>query len=490
MDRFELFHHIKDLIQYSEAYFVGKRYNPFQVLVSPLYLGILNESIFNRDGEQISIAKENNYVQLLKRRIKSIRDQLIYRASINKYSLKGPVLFFPVEPTHIIQFKPVWEIFLKKRKPFLIVTNRIHIFRSLKQQYPIIFTASFRRIKNEQEFKELHLLQRQVLTDYELVNQGRLPLKKIHLLLQIHESNAWSLSHQLIEIMDLVKPVAIVAGYDITYEGRLLTLLAKDRKISTNCIMHGSITGEPLDTMHIVDHFYLFGEAAKKDLISKGTPASQLVVTGAPYLDQIEYSNKNIHPLLKKNILLTESKPYFLIAMSGPGHSTSYAHFQVILENLFAIAAKYPEVQWVIKMHRKDQIENYKEVLNRYSDHKIHIVKHNEIGFPKSIFQWLQGATVLLTGTSTVAVEAMAIGIPVITMDFMKEYKMVDFIDLGSTIHVTNTQQLEVSVENIVKKPEVYKSTSKKAAIYASQFFYKSGASASERIVQYIESDQ
>ena len=42
----------------------------------------------------------------------------------------------------------------------------------------------------------------------------------------------------------------------------------------------------------------------------------------------------------------------------------------------------------------------------------------------------------MLTGASAVAVEAMLMDVPVVTMDFCNEIHGVDFIDAGATIHV------------------------------------------------------
>jgi len=494
MDRFTAFDFLNKTIQESYSCFNDATFNPLDVLISPIYIEIINRFYKGKDVGKINLKqsrlqKMTAYAQI---KLQPIKDFFTPKTSINKQALKNPILFFPVEPSHIVQFEPIWDALQNKAIPYVVITTKKTIYESQKEKKrPVIWMNSSKRILNKKKYQDA------LVAVYEFLNNCLQKDNKKDAFYNVIKEIAlsrieviWNLSERINQIFDAFSPCCVVPGYDITPEGRLLSILSRSHNIPSYCVMHGSITGEPLDTIHIVDHFCLFGEAAKLDLIAKGVSSAQLIVTGAPYLDKFENKQNGIHPLLKQNLSLTESKPYFFIATSGPGHSTSHAHFQLILENIFKVAARYPESQWVIKMHRKDRIENYKEVLSRYKNHHIHIVEHNAPGFPKSIFEWLQGATALLTGTSTVALEAMSMGIPVVTMDFMDEYKMVDFIDLGTTVHVTDLEKCSKVIGQLTEAPHFFKSINERAKVYASQYFYKSEISASENIVNHITSNK
>jgi predicted glycosyltransferase len=75
---------------------------------------------------------------------------------------------------------------------------------------------------------------------------------------------------------------------------------------------------------------------------------------------------------------------------------------------------------------------------------------HDAAGFPSDIFDWLQGCSMILTGASTTAIEAMALDIPVITMDYCNELYSIDFIDAGATIHVTHASGLVAAVRQVM----------------------------------------
>jgi len=490
MDRFDDFNLLRQVIQRSQPFFCSALFNPMDVLISPIYIGKINYSYKKQDIQvvesgQSTIRKIKAYAQV---RLRPVKECFIPKTNINKQLLENPIVFFPVESSHVVQFEPIWTLLQSKGMPFIVITTKKAIYKSQREKKrPIIWLNSSQLISDGEKYKSmLGALNEFLSSDFRKDNKNKAFYNLINEILQSKLKVIWNLSERINQIFDKFSPCCVIPGYDITPEGRLLTFLARNRSIPSYCIMHGSITGEPLHTMHIVDHFCLFGEAAKCDLIAKGVDPAQLIVTGAPYLDKFEHKKSGIHPLLKQNLSLTESKPYFFIATSGPGHSTSHAHFQVILENVFEVATRYPDTQWVIRMHLKDRIENYQEVLNRHKNHQIHIIENTASGFPQSIFEWLQGATALLTGTSTVALEAMSMGIPVVTMDFMEEYKMVDFIDLETTIHVTNRETLIRVIRQLTETPHVFETVNERAKAYTAQYFYKSEISASENIVNYI----
>src|SRR4029079_7481214 len=133
-----------------------------------------------------------------------------------------------------------------------------------------------------------------------------------------------------------------------------------------------------------------------------------------------------------------------LVATSGPGHRISHEHHQVVIANLARLSAEFPDVPLVVKLHRKDRLEYYQQALDRR--HRLILVREESSGFPRGIFEWLSGCSVVLTGASPVAVEAMLMDVPVVTMDFCQEIRGVDFIDAGATTHVQTSDALSEAV--------------------------------------------
>jgi UDP-N-acetylglucosamine 2-epimerase len=174
-------------------------------------------------------------------------------------------------------------------------------------------------------------------------------------------------------------------------------------------------------------------------------PSSRVVVCGAPNLDNRPRQTGLIHPLLQARLGLQPGRPWILVATSGPGHRISHKHHQIVIENLARLSAELADVPVVVKLHRKDRLEYYQQTLQKRR-HRLILVREESSGFPRGIFEWLTGCSVVLTGASTVAVEAMLMDVPVVTMDFCQEIRGVDFIDCGATTHVQTLDALSEAV--------------------------------------------
>lgn len=481
VDRYEIFKELKRLIEFGDSHFENEYFNPFQILVSTLFtqsVTYLNQSNGNLDIQ--SISKESLLsVQKLKWKLKYLKDKA--RHNLNSYNLNQPVLFLPVEPTHISQMKPVFESLKDLNANFLIVTNRMSIFNLVKDSYNCIFLPKKVTLLPSTQEVKLIKLSKQVLSEFKQNASIPLPIDFIQHLIEKEMNSLVNLYEQFEKIVIHTKPSNVFVGNDSTREGRLMTFLArKKRNLKSYCLMHGSISGEPLDTYHQVDCFFTYGQLAFDDLVRNGISPSKLKVSGAPYMDKFLQSvETGIHPILIERLGLVNSKPYILITNSGPGHSTSEAHYQKTLDHIFELNKELKNVQWVIKLHRKDSLQNFKRVLDLYPNHTFHIIEHQTEGFPSSIFEWLQGASCLLTGCSTVAIEAMTLGVPVITMDYMNEFRNVDFIDQHATIQVSSFEELKTAVYGILTDKTLYKQILEKSKEFAHNYFYKGNMSAS-----------
>jgi hypothetical protein len=378
----------------------------------------------------------------------------------------------------------VFKSISKQSKDYLIVTNRLPIYRSISTNYDSIFLAKNISIANDAEIRKLKQKCKLVLNDFQQNENIKLPIGFIFSCIDKELDKVVSLYFQFKKLIEKHKPKSVFIGNDTTVEGRIMTfLLKKYSGIKSFCIMHGSVTGEPLDTYHQVDCFFLYGRAALEDLVRNGMQANRLKVSGAPYMDDFLFSNtKRIDNELKNILELSDSKPYILITNSGPGHSTSIEHYERTLNAIFEVASQFEHVQWVIKLHRKDSLNNFQKVLAKYPNHTIKIISSHDTNYPESIFTWLQGASCILTGASTVAIEAMALDIPVVTMDFMNEFKKVDFIESLATIHVTSLTELQFAITNLLTNKVVYEDIFENSKKYAHNYFYKGDIKSSELI--------
>ena len=107
-----------------------------------------------------------------------------------------------------------------------------------------------------------------------------------------------------------------------------------------------------------------------------------------------------------------------MVALSGPGHYISESHHKSVVSALLKLSDSYPELQFVFKLHPKDESSYYLEAARHLDMVCPPIMDKDSIPHHLSIFDWLAGADVLITGGSSVANEALLCGVPVITVDF------------------------------------------------------------------------
>ena len=233
-----------------------------------------------------------------------------------------------------------------------------------------------------------------------------------------------------------------------------------------------SVTGEFLDTYHQVDRFFIFGNAIKNDLINKGVDSSKLFVSGSPYTNKIIDLQKNNFSLYSKLKNFKKDLPNILIAHSGPGNSTSFIHYQKFLKNLFRLIRTNKKFNWVIKLHRKDTIDNFKQALDISDFSEYNIIDTNHFLYDKNIYDWFNHCNLLITGNSSTSVEAMLFSIPVITADFDNEYDQVDFIDQNTTYHAKTYKEFSTFFQEIIIDKKLDLNIKKNAKEYSKNFYH------------------
>ncbi len=71
-------------------------------------------------------------------------------------------------------------------------------------------------------------------------------------------------------VLAAMHPKAVVVGNDLTAEGRVACRVAAQQGTATAVLMHGTITGIPLNARHGADRIFVFGDAHRRELIEMG----------------------------------------------------------------------------------------------------------------------------------------------------------------------------------------------------------------------------
>jgi hypothetical protein len=479
LDRFSIY---KKLISNLNDVENNKLKANLLIMISPLYLAAIKyvENNLERNFKDLTLKQKIIiFPSKLSAKVKNLKLRITQNSALtisNENSSKGKIIFFPVEPTHLRQMIPVSNQL--NPNDYYYITDRINLYKDLeKKLIPVRFISQINDCKNSN-------------FDFTPLGNGIIPenLNTIwnSYCLYLIETKLPSLSKTISNALNIIQPRKLVIGYDITPEGRFCVHLAKKMNIPTICIQHGSIAGEPLDGEHIVDSYLLYGKKAMDYLIKIGNEKSKLKVFGAPYLDELNFDKSQRVDLLNSLSLKAQNKT-ILIALSGPGHCTSVGHFDQIVSSIVKLAKNNSKINFIFKLHRKDNKLNYEKIFTEigFSCPVIEAVNTN---FSNDIFFWLNAVDVLITGSSTVALEAMLKNIPVITVDYKNEYRNIDFIEEGCTYHVIEEAELETNLLNALDSIGNTEDNPIRLAAknYINEYFFTAANSTSSRIASWL----
>jgi len=402
------------------------------------------------------------------------------------------ILFWPCEPTHVKAMLPVMRWLDEQQISSTVFACRAKVFRELEAHgVQAIFPNAHwgREIRQatrsgRKQGAKLRTANLFDLSDLRPFDNTTELVKMVRFQTAQQMPHVYATTVNTQEILRRIEPRVIVVGSDITFQGRIACRMAQAAGTPNACAMHGLVASNPTHALHIADRYLTYGNNAKQFLTSVGFPGERITVCGAPYLDDCPKQSGHINETIRKNLCLDNTKPYVLAATSGPGNSVSHEHHAQIIETLCRASIQLPHVQFVAKLHRKDHLAYYERVMSQVPNSKLSVTPYGAEGYPGDIFDWLQGCTVLLTGASSVATEAMLMDVPVITMDFVDEIGKIDFIAQGATTHVTTPDALIETIQAIVDSPEDAAAASNKSEAYLENMFLSHDGRSAERVGQ------
>lgn len=278
-------------------------------------------------------------------------------------------------------------------------------------------------------------------------------------------------------------PALLFASNPYTLEGRVATCVARSYDVPTASVEHGSIfPDDPIWQDCSLDLVCAWGEPSRRALLSCGVREEQIAVTGAPRFDNLEQTiaRRDEQSL---NDDARDDAAMILVATSGAGDQVSLEQHRTFIEVLYQAAERVPDVRWVVKLHKKDRAELYQEAEARYPAARVEIVAGNRNRFGTDIFDFLKSARALVTVCSTSALDAMLLGVPVISVSLGSEdkgLKGVEFLERGCTQRVCDAESLSRAAARLWRAGGRDAATDEAARDYVAQHYANLGRAGEE----------
>jgi len=286
------------------------------------------------------------------------------------------------------------------------------------------------------------------------------------------------------------KPSLLLVQNEYGEFERALVVAGKLKGIPTVAVQHGVITPKHLGYMFqkedrtkvvLPDITCVFGQYYYDLLANESIyKPSQVVVTGQPRYDILYHAGR----IYSKDRFLKEYKidPSHRVLLwttqcHGFSDEENIRNFRVVFETV----EKIENVTLVIKQHPGEDKRYTEMIRDNLANYKI-----DAVVTPTSsdTYEQLHACDLLITKSSTTAMEAVALNKPVIVLNLGGEADIVDYAEQGVALGVYKEEDLNPSIEKLLKDDS---ELAKNRQRYIEKYLYKIDGKATERVIGLIE---
>jgi hypothetical protein len=336
---------------------------------------------------------------------------------INSFGLNGQILFWPVQLNHLDYLIPVYKALPCNSNPAFICFRPDLLEKLKESNLPFIeikinhtFKIKFKNIKRGVNLIKI-IFRAMFFYDFKM-------FKVVRLIATIQHFSYYEIYSKLFfKVKICFNPKYNLLGYEHSLVCKPINILSNKYGIPCGNIQHGALN-ENLMPYSICFHQFVWNSFVKNQYKNSNF---NIYVTGSPntnhYKNELDYGEE-FKLMFKNNSIV-------LVCYSGPGHNITVKGHLRNLEGLLMAVRKFLDYKFVIKLHNKDKIEYYNIFKNEVN---VIIIDQTSKFFTIPILNFIKESKLIITGASTVAIEAIEQGIPAICMDLNKELCHIEFI--------------------------------------------------------------
>jgi len=222
--------------------------------------------------------------------------------------------------------------------------------------------------------------------------------------------------HELVAYIELINnmlemenPNVVATIDDRSRYGKILIGVSHQKEIPTLIVQHGLAIEHPMYGPTLVDKMAIYGEQSRQMLTNAGVDPEKLVITGQPEpvpKEDIETIRGRIYsqfgiPLDKKMVVFTSQTL---------SESVNY----LLFDSIYKTMAKFKDVQFISKLHPDERLNLHEEMIQKYGIKNVKIIKRINLE------ELLLASDLLLNFYSTVGMEAIRMGVPLVSINVNK----------------------------------------------------------------------
>jgi len=298
------------------------------------------------------------------------------------------------------------------------------------------------------------------------------------------------------QIIETEKPDIVVTANENTQVNRSLIVASNSKNIPVLAMQHGAmlanalwmiaygcsadeLNSSPSKNSVFPARLAIYGEDTRNILKAIAYPFEErIVITGPPQYDILANSEKvfdrerfcaswKIDP--SKKIVLIGSQTFHI---AGNRESFCRSIFQALKDD--------PELQIVIKPHPTEPEEWYEKLAGETGARVVPLPRNSDT------YEALYACDVLITFYSTIALEAMILGKPVITLNLTNQPDPMPYASSNAAFGVYKAEDIAPAVKKVLEDSETRKGLELGREKYLYRQFYKLDGQATKRVVDLI----
>jgi len=286
-------------------------------------------------------------------------------------------------------------------------------------------------------------------------------------------------------ILDKHRPTLIISADDADQRCRIYSLLAREKGIPSLLVQQGLTSrAYPEWLFFSQTAVAAMGQTSRGDMIAQGVPSEKIVLTGHPGFDHLALPEPELCTRIRRDLGLLEgqkmvlfaSQPYYVGVFNTP-------EIRKAMINAIVQACGFlKNIKLVVKPHPGDNIREIKNVVGKAP--LVRIVDQKT-----DVSPLIKACDILITFHSTVALQAIYAGKPVINLDFPNSGVQSLYSESGATWIARSSDEVSVHIRNLSGEFRNKEIASRETARqrFLCDWVYLPDGRATERVLKIVE---
>lgn len=240
-----------------------------------------------------------------------------------------------------------------------------------------------------------------------------------------------------------------MVGHDLTLQGKTIINTVNKLGLTSARVQNGAVNYLLCQYSNIGEIFF-WDDLSKRAYEQNAWRGSVHIVGNQKLWEKLkEGVAAEWQKWLDKNHLFSKN---IIVAFSGPGYKTTVQGHEKGLKYLLQLVKALPEIGFIIKLHPKDKVEYYQDFAKCSN---VVITANLKKEQQPDALDALMVSDLLITGGSTVALDAMALSMPVVSIDPLGEMEQFEFLKEPGVTKWKQPNQLDAVVQVAKQLPTI-----------------------------------